>query len=155
MTNMTNEKLEQIAKKKQDLAKMEKLIKEKEKQKDEKKKIKLSIEIGNLARKANIDKLDKQILLGAFIEISKKIQNNESVEIWKKNAEIFHKITNADEKVSLVISFKTEINDDVKKQLKNLRFNWNKFRKEYYGYANKLELESMLNGLEYTIEEIV
>jgi Conjugal transfer protein TraD len=154
MTEVMNGKLEQIAKKKQDLAKLERLIKEKEKQKEQKKKIKTSIEIGNLASKANIDTIDRNILLGAFIEISQRCQNDECLEVWKKNARIFEKNSESNREDLLSISFKSEIPDYVKSKLKNQKFRWNKFRKEFYGYANKQELESMLNGLEYVIEDI-
>lgn len=154
MTTIVNDKLELIAKKKQDLLKLERILKEKEKQKEQKKKIKMIIEIGNLAVKANLDKMDKKILFGAFIEISQRSHDNVCLETWKKNSEIFEEKMDIDRVDSLSLSFKSDISEDLKSKLKNLKFRWNKFRREYYGYANKHEIESLLNGLDYILEVI-
>ncbi len=155
MNTEVNGKLESIAKKKQDLLKLEKLIKEKEKQKEQKKKLKRKIEIGELASKAKIDRIDTTILYGAFLEIADRISDENNINEWKKYAEAHKQNTEPVEEISLSISFKYEVSQEIKSKLKEMKFQWNKFRKEYYGYANKQQIESMLYGLNYELEVFV
>jgi pyruvate-formate lyase len=153
MTEELKSRLDKIAKKKQDLLGKEKLIKDLEKAKEKKKRLKKSIEIGKLACQFNIDAFDLEVLTGAFIEISERIQNSEQAAKWKTNANNLSMKETYSEK-ALSLAFANEVNADLKNTLKGLGFRWNKFRKEFYGYGKKQELEKLFKNDKCTIEEL-
>ena len=143
-----NDDLEKIEQKKKILELKKKLLKEKER----KQRFKQSIEIGKLACKANIDSLDKQILFGAFIEIFERSQKPDHVNAWKNLAVTFNQKSDFNLTVALSVSFKSDFGQEVKDKLKSLGFRWNKFRKEFYGYGNKNEIESIFNDTQCIVE---
>lgn len=109
--------------------------------------------IGKLAYRANIDQLDEKALFGAFLEISTNISEekiNQWKEIVKKDFEIQTK--NLDQLFG--ISFLEEPSQEIKKKLKENKFSWNRFRKEYYGRGQRQEIENLLKGCKVKIEEI-
>jgi len=128
----------------------EKMLKEHEKQK----KFRRLSEIVATAIKANIDQLDEVTLLGAFLEIAGKMQNEKTLSEWKEMGELY--LQNQDEKaaVPLIISFESDPGTPIKEELRKLRFRWNSFRKEYCGYGNQKELEALLQSSHATIEII-
>ncbi len=76
---------EQLAKKKAKIEAREKLLKVKERQF----RIRKFIQIGELAFKTGIDILDTTILLGAFVEIQEKSNEQETLKTWAKKGEVF------------------------------------------------------------------
>lgn len=154
MHNILNEKLAKIAKKKHDLLERERLLKERGKERQKKQRVKQSIEIGKLACKANIDAIDKDVLLGAFLEISERAQKSDHVEKWKADAVSFIQSSSSTQEAPLSLSFQTQISKDIQNHLKNLGFRWNKFRKEYYGYGKKSELEEFFKGTQCRVEAL-
>jgi len=109
-------------------------------------------EIGRIASKAKIDHLDEHTLLGAFIEIAN--QQNEKCEEWKKHAEEFNNPLSKESEQVFSIYFKEEPSKEIKKYMKESKFIWNRFRREYYGRGNKKDLENLLKGYQAKIEEI-
>jgi hypothetical protein len=97
--------------------------------------------------------MEKSLLLGAFLEIAKKSNQFDSIEDWKQSADDFLK-NKEPGNTPLLISFKNEPNKEIKKALKEMKFQWNRFRKEYYGYSNRKTLVLLLNGSDYQIDEI-
>ena len=141
------EKLEQI---KKNIALKEKILKKKEL----KEATKNLILIGKLAKKANIDLLDSKILLGAFLDIQSKKKDDLITNKWEKEGEEFLKEKNENEKTPMIISFEKELSKEDKLKLKNLKIKWNSFRKEWYGNANKQDLEILFPKNKITVEEI-
>jgi hypothetical protein len=110
-------------------------------------------DIGKIAYNANIDQLQDDELLGAFLEIAKNISNAKLVE-WKEQANEFknHRSKLMDQ--VFCISFLEEPTIEVKKQLKENKFTWNRFRKEYYGKGNQSEINEILENSKVKIEII-
>lgn len=122
--------------------------------KEKKKRASKFSDIGRLAYQANIDQIDEQALLGAFIEIAENI-NEEKLNNWKKNAESFFQSKSKNSDIVYSITFSEDPNAEVKQKLKEKKFSWNRFRKEFYGKGQKSEIEHLLNGTKFKIEEIV
>jgi hypothetical protein len=143
------ERKEKLALKKAVLEKREKLLREKER----KIRLRKLIRLGDLVSKAKIDSLSENALFGAFLELQENSQNAPILNKWEiRGAKAFE----ADERSNpqqLVISFKEE-SPDAKILLKEKQFKRNSFRKEWYGYGKKEELEELLKGYNVTIEVI-
>jgi len=92
----------EIKKKKLKIA--EQIIKERERRSE----IHRYSEIGRLAQKVKIDRMDRSILLGAFLEISEKSLDANVLEIWKKKAMEFQQKEEESDQEPLVISFQSE-----------------------------------------------
>lgn len=139
---------EKLEKKKKQLLLKEKLIKEKERQV----RARRLVEIGKLAGKAEIDHLDEQVILGAFLEIAENLKEKRNLENWKQKAKAF--LENAEESIQepLIISFASNPAPEVKFLLRELNFKWNNFRKEFYGYGDRKSIEKALAGTEYMID---
>jgi hypothetical protein len=52
------------------------------------------------------------------------------------------------------ISFLEDPPIEIKHKLKEKKFSWNRFRKEYYGECNLEEIENLLKDCKVKIEEI-
>lgn len=122
--------------------------------KEKKKRASKFSDIGRLAYQANIDEIDNQTLFGAFLEIAKNA-NKEKMFEWKKEAEDFTNNRKKNSECVFSISFIEEPNNEVRKKLKENKFSWNRFRKEYYGKGHKSEIESLLIDCKYNLEEII
>ena len=134
---------------KQRLFLKEKILKDQEKKK---RAVRFS-EIGRLAYKADIDQLDNDILLGAFLEMSNNI-NEAQTEKWKRNAELFIKAQSESDSIPLTIKFKTDPEKTILNELSKIKFRWNRFLKIYYGKGNRKEVETLLQECHYQINEI-
>jgi Conjugal transfer protein TraD len=111
-------------------------------------------QVGKLAYQANIDQLNETVLLGAFLEIAKSKENEKQVSEWKIQAEEFLNQQSKKSGHYFSISFLEEPSSEIKKSLKANKFYWNRFRKEFYGKAEKSCIENLLQGCKYKIEEI-
>lgn len=105
------------------------------------------IELGGLVVKAELDQLNNNTLLGAFLSLKHESAQIDKVNLWtEQGATAFKKSKSnhtQEEKVPLVITFVSEPTHETKSHLRDLKFKWNPFRKEWYGYG----LESELNNL--------
>ena len=54
--------------------------------------------------------------------------------------------------VQLIVSFSSTIEDETKAVLKNKKFSWNPFRKEWYSFGNLEEIERILANKQAKIE---
>lgn len=142
-----DEKKQKLELQKKKLLIKEKVIREREKQKLAKR----FIEVGRIASQANIYSLDDETLLGAFIEISKRLQDSETLSQWKLLTKEFQAESQKNESTPLSISFKKQPAPEVKAKLKELKFSWNRFRNEFQGYGNKPAIEEMLKDTEFSI----
>ena len=111
-------------------------------------------QVGKLAYQANIDQLEETALLGAFLEIAKAKEDEEQLIEWKIQAEEFLSQQSKKSGQYVSIYFLEEPSSEVKKSLKANKFYWNRFRKEFYGKAEKSQIENLLQGCKYKIEEI-
>jgi hypothetical protein len=143
------DKRNQIDKEKEKIRLKEKELKEREK----KIRAKKFIEIGRLAFRVDIDTLDEDALLGAFIEISEKI-NDKSINAWKKKSEELRKKQETSERTPLSVCFKSPPNKEIKDRFKELGFRWNSFRKEFFGHGQHSLLSELVKGLDCKIEVV-
>lgn len=111
-------------------------------------------DIGRLAYQANIDQIDEQALFGAFLEIAKNI-NDEKIHQWKKNADEFSTYQSKNSDQTFCILFLEEPSKEIKQKLKEQKFTWNRFRKEYYGKGKKSDIEHLLKDCKFKLEEII
>lgn len=148
MVKDLDDKLKKLEEKKKKILLKEKILREKEK----KKKSKRFSLIGKLASKANIDHFDDKTLLGAFLEIQRLSESEEIKSEWKSSGQSFIQGNQITEQTPLSLSFTEDPDSLTKKALKDLGFRWNSFRKEFYGYGKKEELQSVLNGTKFNIE---
>ena len=126
------------------------LIREQERQR----KFKRFEEVVKIAFKAHIDQLDEVALLGAFLEIASKMQDEKIIREWKKSGEIFQSEHEEKHLTPLAISFSSDPKKETKERLKERQFRWNAFRKEYCGYGNQKEIEIFLKDENCTVEII-
>jgi len=147
MSAIKDEK-QKIEMKKKKLLLKEKLLKEKEKQAQARR----LTEIGKLARKAQIDHLDEESLLGAFLDIAERHQEQKDLENWKQKAKAFLENTTEGAQDALIISFSSNPTPEIKSLFRELNFKWNSFRKEFYGYGHRRSIEETLSGSDFQIE---
>lgn len=147
MVSSIEKEKETIARGKEKIRLREMRLKEKEKQK----RMKMLSEVGKLAYKVGIDQFDKEALLGAFYEISEKLEDPEQIKIWKEKAELVEKRTSEKES-QLVITFNSTPDKETRSTMKELRFHWNSFRNEFYGYGCKEKISKKLENFECKIE---
>ena len=134
--------------KKNKLRDKEKFIKEREKRTSQKQ----MLEVGRLAAKAKIAKIELDSLFGAFLEIAENLSNAEKLAQWKEKSSIENSKNMSGNRIT--ISFKQTPENSVKEQLKKLNFKWNRFRGEYYGIGDKSALSVILKNTEHKIEVI-
>lgn len=137
-----------LEKEKERIRLKEKLLREKQKQK----RAKGFEDIGRLASKVDIDLIEKNALLGAFIEISERSSDEKVMTGWREKGECFQNKEQLSDQVPLSICFKASPPKEAKEKLKNQGFRWNTFRKEFCGYGSKNALQKLLHGFECNIE---
>lgn len=109
------------------------------------------LELGRLVAKAKISNLDTAALLGAFLEISERSNDNDNLLAWREKS----KITNSEQDTcSLAITFKSPVSLEIKEKLKQVKFRWNSFRGEYYGRGNITLLRELLEDIDHKIEVV-
>ncbi|MFI5343902.1 MAG: hypothetical protein ACHQUC_06750 [Chlamydiales bacterium] len=119
--------------------------------KEKKKRVKQFSEIGKLAFDSNIDQLEHEILLGAFLEIASQVTEKSKIDHWRNLARKFSK-DHENERSALIILFQNPPSEEIKESLKEMKFRWNKFRGEYYGYGDKKVLSDLLKSAQAKIE---
>lgn len=110
------------------------------------------VNIGRLAHQAKIDHLDATLLLGAFIDVAGKANDKDVQHVWKELAAAHMKNRLKNEDVPLCVTFAEDPKKETKDALKELGFQWNRFRREWAGYGQKDALEKLLDGMQVTIE---
>ncbi len=136
-------KLEKIADQQEKLAQKKVAIEHKEKLlklKERKLKTRRFIEVGSMASKYGIDQLDDETLIGAFSEMKERSQQPALLAEWKQKGAEF----STQHPSPLIVSFRKEISDELKDSLKERKFKWNHFRKEWQGYGIKEEVENLV-----------
>ena len=148
--NDLDKKKEALKLKKSRIEHQERLLKLKER----KNRTRLLIEVGGVASKAGIDHLNTNTLLGAFLEIKEKENDEGVIKQWtKKGAEALDmdKQQNGE---PLVVTFAKEPEKSVKVKLRGMGLRWNRFRREWQGFAKKATLEKLLKGVDHQVQDL-
>lgn len=128
---------------------------------ERKKRTRRLIELGGLIVKAELEALNNNTLLGALLSLKASIDKNETLlnEWTEQGAQAFETQKqeegvrgNGMNTLPLVITFKTEPPRELKSQLRDLNFKWNPFRKEWYGYGDMRNLQSLIKPTNGTVE---
>lgn len=142
------EQKEKICLKKERLEKKEKMLREKERKLHTRQLIKS----GELISKANISHLSPSVLLGALLEIKEKAQDKEVLREWetKGNRELSRDLKEGAQR--LIVTFDSVLDEQAKNALKALKFRWNAFRREWYGFGEKESIERDFKAFGVKIE---
>ena len=139
-----------LALKKSRIEAQEKRLKEKER----KVRTRRLIELGGLISKAGVDELNNNALLGALLDIKERLKEESTIKKWKdKGAAAFEK-DRAQNGEALIVSFDSEPPREAKDVLKKLGLRWNRFRREWQGYAKKDILEKELKDFIARVESV-
>ena len=109
-----------------------------------KQKEKQIFDAGKLLSDMGILSLEKDALIGSFLEIKTKYTDPTNIALWKQNAANFTSKKIKEHKIPLAIRFENETSKEVKVLLKSLKFQWNRFRKEWYGTGSVENLAIVL-----------
>ena len=148
--NELEKKKESLKLKKSRIEHRERLLKLKER----KNRTRILIEVGGVASKAGIDHLNTNTLLGAFLEIKEKEQEEGLLKRWtKKGAEALDRDKKKNGE-ALIVTFNEEPEKKIKTQIRQEGLRWNRFRKEWQGFAKRATLEKLLKGTEHQIQAL-
>lgn len=147
-TENLESKMEKLAIKRAQIEQRERLLKQKERKLETKR----LIEIGRLAAKVGIDTLDSPTLAGAFIDIREKFLNPDIKKTWEENGNHFLTDELKSNDQPIIIKFSLNPSEEAKAKLKHLRFRWNNFRKEWYGYGKIEEIQNLIKGSDASVE---
>lgn len=131
-------KLKQLSEKRVQIELKERLLRTKER----KRQTRRLIELGSMLKRCGIDTWDDATLMGAFLEIQQQGKEAGKIEGWKKRGGSFTQ-TSA---LPLIVSSTQEVPDAFRQIMKDKRFKWNIFRKEWYGYGVKEEIEELVKA---------
>lgn len=146
--NELEKKKEALKLKKSRIEHQERLLKLKER----KNRTRVLIEIGGVAAKAGIDHLNTNTLLGAFLEIKEKEKEESVVKRWtKKGAEALD-MDKKENGEPLIVTFSEEPEKRIKTQIRKEGLRWNRFRREWQGFARRTTLEKLLKGTEHELQ---
>ena len=88
-------------------------------------------------RETELNQLNNNTLLGAFLSLKHEAHQIDKINLWtEQGAKAFEESQSKTlKKVPLVITFVSEPTRETKSHLRDLKFKWNPFRKEWYGYG--------------------
>ena len=113
------------------------------------------IEVGGLVTKAGLDYLPTNTLYGALLSIVESLETNQAIkDEWTRvgKTKLDEEQTN---KHAVILKFKQEPSNEIRKIIRNHGLMWNKLRSEWYGYcANIDSLKNDLSTTQYQIEEL-
>lgn len=88
------------------------------------------------------------------MDIKENLNEESTVKKWKdKGASVFEK-DKAQNGEALIVSFDSEPPREAKAKLRDLGLRWNRFRREWQGYAKKALLEKEFKDFAPTIESV-
>lgn len=150
--------MEKLEKQKLLLESSKEKIKQKEKMLKEKEKMSARATLSSLGQlfvKTKTSHLDPEILLGALLEIAERSNEKEILDGWMKRAQNYTELSSKNSRgTPLAISFKSHPDVDIRTKLKELKFKWNGFRGEFYGFGDKTILQNLLQESACSIEEM-
>jgi hypothetical protein len=142
-TNILERKKQKLESQKHRLKQIESHVKSEER----KARTRRLIELGGLVTKADLDQMESNVLLGAFLEIKERLSDVPDThmtnikEAWaKKGGVAFNKEQST--KVPVIISFTDKPTSEMRDTLKDLGLKWNPIRKEWEGYVQQQKLQT-------------
>ena len=90
--------------------------------------------------------------MGAFLEIKERSANSETLKKWSEQGQAWLQDDRLTASQQLIIKFNSTMENGFKAFLKNKKFQWNPFRKEWYGFGNMEEIERILANKQAKIE---
>ena len=150
MATAIDEKKKKLALKKARIAMQEQLIKEKER----KQRTKNLIKLGALIAKAKMDSFEKEEILGALLEIKEKSEDEAIRKKWKEKGSAIFEAEKEKTGQAIIIKFAEMPLTQVRKKLKEHKFRWNAWRKEWQGIGNREELEKIFENDHAHIETV-
>ena len=123
-----------------------------QREKENRIKKKLLSELAIFYDKAKRLHLDKDVILGSLLDLAENLLTNEVVEKFKEKAKEYQKKISA--KNPITISLKNPPSSESKLLLKKMKFKWNSFRKEFYGFGDITNIEKQMAGIECSINVI-
>lgn len=145
-TDQLLDKIKKLAEKRTKLDYKERQLREKSRKQE----IRKLIEIGNMASKCGIADFDKETLMGAFSEVMERSQLPDIKNEWKKKGSILSETS----LTPLLVSFKKDPNEELLRTLKDKRFKWNNFRKEWQGYGVEEEIAKLVKESHGKVEVV-
>lgn len=124
------------------------------KEKERKVRTRRLIELGGLVSKAGIEELNNNALLGALLEIKEKLKDEPTVKKWKDTGAAAFEKDRAQNGEALIVSFDEEPPREAKTKLRIMGLRWNRFRREWQGYAKKDVLKKKLEEFNAIIESV-
>jgi len=121
---------------------------------DRKKQTSRKIELGGLIIKARVNDLNNNALLGALLEVQEKMKEDSTVKKWKDKGDAAFKKAKKENGEKLILTFDMEPSREVKNKLKDLKFSWKSFRKEWWGHGQREIVERELKGFEFDLEVV-
>lgn len=110
------------------------------------------IELGNLISKADLEDTDPKILFGALQEIREKLSDEGVSKSWLEKGTRTLENHGKNSLERLIISFSSTPSIELKTALREKRFKWNPWRKEWYGTGKKEEMDKILSGFDANVE---
>ena len=144
------EEKKKLALKKSRIEAKEKRLKEKERNV----RTRRLIELGGLVSKAGVEELNNNALLGALLDIKEKLKEESTVKKWKDKGAAAFERDKAQNGEPLIVSFDAEPPREAKDKLRDLGLRWNRFRREWQGYAKKETLEENLKEFGALVESV-
>lgn len=111
------------------------------------------IEVGGLVVKAKIDNLPTNTLYGAILSLANELSSNPDIRNkWASLGK--SQLDKEDAKVtSLILTFESQPEKNVRNKIRSLGLRWNKFRSEWYGTVSDLDaLKSELINQKHVLE---
>jgi len=144
--DLNKEKLK-LAQKKENLEKKERAIIQKER----KMQLKRLISLGELVVKSGLDVLNHKAIFGALLEIKESV-SEKSEKTWALKGSQYLELDKANNPKPLILQFSKGPSADTKKELRSRKFKWNPFRREWYGYGKKEELDEFIKAQNETAQ---
>lgn len=138
-------------------------IRQREKMLKEKEKMSAQATITNLGQlfvRTKLSHLDNEILFGALLEIAEKSHDENALHHWRQKSQQHASatknshVTNGGSRVTISFKSQPNLTAEIKERLKEMKFKWNEFRGEYYGFGDRESLQNLLANHECSIETI-
>ena len=142
------EKKQKLAAKKAGLEKKEQRMKALER----KARTRKLIELGGLVEKAGLEDVDPNILFGAIQEIKERFSDEKTMASWRERGGLALGSLSKNSLDRLIISFPETPTVEMKNVLREKRFKWNRWRKEWYGTGKKEEVDAIVSGCGACVE---
>ena len=113
------------------------------------------IEVGGIVTKAGLDYLNTNTLYGALLSLSDQLDHDPAIiDQWTQVGR--DKFEQEQQKYTpVIIKFSSQIEQELRTQLREYGLRFNRFRQEWYGNVENFEqLQNRMEGIEYDLQII-